>query len=286
MHRIRPIIVLGAERSGTSAWAELIYRWGGYAGGGDELAEPDGPNPHGRWEYGPLWDLLALVGDFAAGVSWWEESFQDRVKAKAQDRNLRAAAEAMVAQMASHGRPWLWKDPALCHFLPFWRQIWRDPVYLIAVRHPLDVARSWQQFARGNGREPTSVRCNLLRWQYMTSLALAETANGRATLFVQYEQLAQQPEQQARRLASFLGTHCGATADTTVIARMAAACDPALWRNRSGYQHGTSHPTGEQADLYALLCAKAADVSAPIRPVAMPAGWRRIVMDAEAAAHF
>src|SRR5262249_17511133 len=73
MRRIRPIIVLGAERSGTSAWAELIYRWGGYAGGGDELAEPDGLNPHGRWEYGPLWDLLALVGDFAAGVSWWEE---------------------------------------------------------------------------------------------------------------------------------------------------------------------------------------------------------------------
>jgi hypothetical protein len=31
--RVRPIIVLGPERSGTSAWAELIVRWGAYREG-------------------------------------------------------------------------------------------------------------------------------------------------------------------------------------------------------------------------------------------------------------
>jgi hypothetical protein len=48
MRRIRPIVVLGPERSGTSAWAELIYEWGAYPGDADELPEPDQLNPHGR----------------------------------------------------------------------------------------------------------------------------------------------------------------------------------------------------------------------------------------------
>lgn len=165
-----------------------------------------------------LWHWRQLVG----GV------LPARVAAKAHDRQLRAAAEAMVGQMGSHGQPWLWKDPALCHFLPFWRQIWQNPVYVIAVRHPLDIARSWQQFARGNKRDPTSVRCNLLRWQYMTSQVLAETTSASAKLFVEYERLMQQPEAQARQLASFLSTHCGGPTRESVVMRMAAACDPAL----------------------------------------------------------
>jgi hypothetical protein len=174
-----------------------------------------------------------LIGDFGAGVSWGEDSFPARVDVKAQDLDLRAAAEATVAQMESHGPPWLWKDPALCHFLPFWRQILQDPVYVIAVRHPLDIAQSWQQFARGNRREPTAVPSNLLRWQYMTSQVLTETANVSAKLFVEYEQHMQQPEEQARQLASFLGTHCGGPTGESAVMRMAASCDPALWRNRT-----------------------------------------------------
>jgi hypothetical protein len=69
--RVRPIIVLGPERSGTSAWAELIVRWGVYPGEPGDLPPPDALNPHGRWEYGPVWDLLERIGSFAGGVSWW-----------------------------------------------------------------------------------------------------------------------------------------------------------------------------------------------------------------------
>ena len=52
----RPIIVLGAERSGTSAVAEMVHRWGTHAGDPDDLPEPDHRNERGRWEYQPLWD--------------------------------------------------------------------------------------------------------------------------------------------------------------------------------------------------------------------------------------
>jgi hypothetical protein len=62
---------------------------------------------------------------------------------------------------------------------------------------------------------------------------------------------------------------------------MTAACDPALWRNRSGHQHGRGHLTSDQADLYQLLRAKAADANALARLPPMPANWRAIVTAAE-----
>jgi hypothetical protein len=248
------------------------------------LPPPDRLNPHGRWEYGPLWDLLERIGGFAEGANWWDETFPATVAAKADDQELRAAAEAMIEQMEQRGTPWVWKDPALCHFLPFWRQFWPGPVYVVATRHPLDVARSWQQFARGNGQQPTSVRCNLLRWQYMTSQALAQTAAA-GRLFVEYEQLALDPKTQANRLARFLDNQCLTATTEALIAQMATACDVALWRNRDGYQRSTGELTAGQSDLYAALRRKAADSLAAIQVPAMPDEWRSVVMSEEAARH-
>ena len=278
--RVRPIIVLGPERSGTSAWAELVVRWGAYPGEPGDLPPPDVLNPHGRWEYGPLWDLLERIAGFAEGVSWWDEDFPAIVAGRAGDRELQAAVEAMIERMEQRGTPWVWKDPALCHFLPFWRQFWRDPVYVIAVRHPLDVARSWQEFARGNGQQPTSVRCNLLRWQYMASRAVMETADAQR-MFVEYEQLALDPPAQANRLARFLDSQCLTATSEAVIAHMANACDAAFWRNRGGYQRSSGELTAGQSDLYALLRGKVAGSPEAIPVPALPDGWRSVVMTEE-----
>ena len=38
-----PIIVVGAERSGTSVVAEMVYRWGAYAGPSEKLHKADAP---------------------------------------------------------------------------------------------------------------------------------------------------------------------------------------------------------------------------------------------------
>ena len=65
-----PIIVLGVERSGTSVVAEMVHRWGAYAGASETLHEADAHAPRGYWEFLPLWDLLAELGDFASGVTW------------------------------------------------------------------------------------------------------------------------------------------------------------------------------------------------------------------------
>jgi hypothetical protein len=68
-----PVIVLGAEPSGTSVCAEMVHAWGAYAGQPGELGAADELNAHGRWEFLPLWDLLAAVGGFASGATWWQD---------------------------------------------------------------------------------------------------------------------------------------------------------------------------------------------------------------------
>ena len=132
-----PIIVLGVERSGTSVVAEMVHRWGAYAGPVEKLHEADAHAPRGYWEFLPLWDLLAELGEFDAGATWWDHDFQQRTKKKAADPALRKKTTELITEM-NKGGPWFWKDPALSHFLPFWKQIWGDAIYIITVRNPLD----------------------------------------------------------------------------------------------------------------------------------------------------
>jgi len=231
-----------------------------------------------------LWDLLEIIGDFAEGVSWWEASFPRRVAAKATNPRLRSSAQALVGQMERHGQPWIWKDPALCHFLPFWRQIWDDPLCVITVRNPLDVATSWQQFARLNGRRPTSVACNLLRWQYMIQSVLRETEEIPDRIFVEYERLVRQPSEQARRLAAFLDSHCGRDTGEIRITAMANNCDPALWRNRASVNRTASEMAPAPTALYRMLRERAADVPGPAdHSHPMPDGWRTLIINEELA---
>ena len=102
MSLCRPIIVLGTERSGTSAYAEMVHAWGAHAGDPGDLPAADQLNPRGRWEYLPLWGLLAEIGGFAAGATWWAEDFPAQVAAKAADPQIADRARALVA----HGGTW------------------------------------------------------------------------------------------------------------------------------------------------------------------------------------
>jgi hypothetical protein len=277
----RPIIVLGAERSGTSVCAEMIHAWGAYAGTPGELPAGDELNARGRWEYLPLWDLLADVGEFSSGATWWTEDFPAKVAAKAADPRFARRARELVARMAAPGRPWLWKDPALCHFLGFWRPFWPTPVFVVMVRHPVDIAVSWNQFRVAEGSAEVSLQCNLLRWQHMMLSVLHAIGTGPATLFAEYEALTADPPAQARRLAAFLDRQCSAGSSEGIVARMTGVCEPGLRRNRSG-QRREELMTAPQRSLYQFLRQK---VQRPWIPVTgdfpMPEGWRDMVINEE-----
>ena len=47
----------------------MLHRWGAYAGPSEKLHKADGHAPRGYWEFLPLWDLLAELGDFEAGAT-------------------------------------------------------------------------------------------------------------------------------------------------------------------------------------------------------------------------
>jgi hypothetical protein len=180
------IIVLGSERSGTTVVTEMVHRWGACAGPSDKLTPADEHNPHGRWEYEPLWELLSEMGDFSEGATWWSDSFEERVTRKMQNHDVTAKARGLTADMEREVRPWVWKDPARCHFLSCWKPIWGDVTYVITVRHPYDVARSWERMAvlvevRGS---VNLTACNLLRWQHMMRSVLRATEDTHRTIFI------------------------------------------------------------------------------------------------------
>jgi hypothetical protein len=280
------IIVLGAERSGTSVVTEMVHRWGAYAGESDQLTGPSEQSPQGQWEWKPLWDLLVEVGDLPDGHSWWDTSFEEHIASKLRVPSIRSKAANLIAEMDRLGRPWVWKDPALCHFLAFWKPIWGDVVYVITVRHPYDVAKSWQRFVLPPQLQESAdlVPCNLLRWQHMMLTVLQATDDTDRRIFVEYEAYVRQPLVEARRLARFLDAQSqSASTDEPTILAMAQAVNPTFWRNR------TDRPPAEIAEmmpaqraLYSFLRDKLVNPDAqPSADFPMPLGWREFVGNAE-----
>ena len=258
-----PIIVLGVERSGTSVVAEMVNRWGAYAGPPEKLHEADAHAPRGYWEYLPLWDLLAELGDFDAGATWWDPNFQQRMKGKAADPLYKQKATELMTEMHKGG-PWFWKDPALSHFLPFWNQIWDDAIYIITVRHPLDTAVSWQKFIMpANVPVRVSfVAMNLLRWQHMMTLILQHTEGAQHRLFLGYEDIMRDPRAQAERLTNFLNSKFG-NQDSS-IQTMVDVVEPRLWRNNCSIPFNqVPEATAEQKTLYTFASQK---IENPLEP--------------------
>jgi hypothetical protein len=287
--RICPIIVLGAERSGTSVVMEMVHRWGAYAGAPEDLTQADAHNPRGYWEYTALWEFLVTLGDLDKGASWWDASFQAHVRERLSIPPYKDKALRLVAAMETTGRPWVWKDPALSFYLPFWGEIWgEDAAYVITVRNPYDIARSWQQFVVPPQLEGSVclIAGNLLRWQYMTLLILEHTERTDRKIYIPYEGLMQEPTQQAHRLYAFLNRSCATQdADVMRISQMAETVDPNLWHNQSQRPFSQAEEaTGAQVELYQFLKGK---VRNPLDTFdrlkyPMPPGWREFVENEEA----
>lgn len=270
-----PIIVLGVERSGTSVVAEMVYRWGAYAGPVEKLHQADVHAPRGYWEFLPLWDLLAELGDFDAGATWWDRDFQQRIEKKAADPVFRKKAIDLMAEM-SKGGPWFWKDPALSHFLPFWKQIWNDAIYIITVRNPLDTAVSWQKFIMPSNVKAriSFVAMNLLRWQHMMTQILQHTEDAQHRLFLGYEDIIRNPRAQVKKLATFLNSKFGQ--QVSPIQAMVDAVEPQLWRNNCGIPfEQVAEATSEQKALYAFARWKIDDPFAPfdVAQYPLPPGY-------------
>ena len=189
-------LVLGMHRSGTSVIARSLEALGIHLG--DNLIEAAaGDNDKGFWEDRDVNQLEEkLLAKLDTAYDSLTERGADLTGPNFVDERVEAAAilSARTEKFETFG----FKNPRSALLLDFWKCVIDDlglePRFVIAVRNPLEVAKSLQ---RRNGFEPTR---SLLLWaKYCFSIL--EKTQGFARVLVNYEALLESPEQQIKRLA-------------------------------------------------------------------------------------
>lgn len=178
------LVVAGMHRSGTSAMARLLSLAGGTLPG--NIIQPGPDNPTGFWE--PA-DMVGLNDRILASVgSRWDDVFGHRVGPAVWERRAEwlDEARAVVAGDPADAAPSVLKDPRASLMIRFWdealRTEGRRPIYVVMVRHPLEVAASIT--ARGDASEATAV----MAWT-ACMLAVERDTRGLARIFVDYDDL-------------------------------------------------------------------------------------------------
>lgn len=138
------ILVLGMHRSGTSAVTGALELAGAIPPRDPMPATAD--NPRGYWESPRIARLNNRLLE-AAGTCWNDAApisagwFRDDARAA----DATEAAGLVVAEFPGHG-PLVCKDPRICRLLPLWLRALDlagcEPMTLLVVRHPLEVAAS------------------------------------------------------------------------------------------------------------------------------------------------
>ena len=219
----RAVLVLGMHRSGTSALARSLNLCG--AALPEELVEAAADvNATGFWESRAM---LALHDEIleAAGGSWHDLRELDAGWfASDAARALRTRLAALLASEYGAAPLLLVKDPRLCRLLPLWRPVLAElgiePLVLLAVRNPLEVAASLR------AREGFGEGKALLLWLRHV-LAAERDSRGMRRAFVTYEQVLADAPGTVARLGGELGVDWP-RAPEVAAAEMRAFLSPAL----------------------------------------------------------
>lgn len=269
----RGIIVLGMHRGGTSLVADLLYRWGAYPGPEQQLLSPDQNNLQGYWEHLPLikfnQELLATMdSDWFVPPAEGDPALQQR----AMDALQRQKALRLISTMEGVAGPWFWKDPRLALLLSFWKTLWGDAVYVIVIRHPLNVAMSLKK------REHFPVSVSLLLWQRYFLDILRGTQDAAKRIFIHYENLLSDPLAQCRALSAFLQQHFEPVGDPSeILKRMTQRINPALQHHQNRLSlSDLPIATPDQVSLYSFLERITESPDEPFDESKFPlyAGWR------------
>jgi hypothetical protein len=268
-------------RSGTSLTAELVRLWGAYHGGETNLWKSDvnDPRGYGYMEYIPLQELNDELLDQNDRVPPRPELQGE----KASDPVFREKAEHLLRLMDEqaendHFDAWVWKDARLPLTLPFWAKLWGDPIYIITIRHPAEVALSSAKTEELDENDlPFSA--GFTYWQYCMLNVLSLTQASREKIFVAYDQLINDPVYQCTRLCRFLDQTCEKSAEG--FQQRVEAMVPQVASNQRHHRYGKDfadmpQATREQRALYNFLRAKIMypDEAFQASDFALYPGWR------------
>lgn len=187
------VLLTGMPRSGTSLLAAVVHRMGFDFGPEDALATADEWNPDGYFERVDVVVMNQGLIDRLGG-----QNVVPPVRSVYELEDLEAQverAESLKAQV-----PTL-KIPRAAFLRPVWDS--PDALWIVSVRHPLEVAASWER-AYGKVTQET------LGYWVDYNRSYAELPVGR-TLIVSYDEWFTDHRRQLKRLARFLNTSSNRT---------------------------------------------------------------------------
>jgi len=199
------IIVLGMLRSGTSLTAELVRRWGAYAGPENHLwkSEADDPRGYGYMEYIPLQELNDELLEGNDRLPPPPEVLAEKAADPTYQGKAQRLIQAMEAEtLKNQAVAWVWKDARLPLTLPFWVNFWGEVTYVIPIRHPAETILSAAK-TEGVDEENMPYSAGLAYWQYCLLTILAYAQRTPAKIFMAYDQLMAQPLLECTRLCHF-----------------------------------------------------------------------------------
>jgi hypothetical protein len=255
------IIVLGVLRSGTSLTAELVHRWGAYAGRERDLVKTDVDDPRGYYymEYLALQEFNDELLDNNDRLPRPTELLIERLKDPAYLERAMKLIQAMDEEAKENQAiAWVWKDARLPLLLPFWTNVWGDVTYVVTVRHPAESALSSAK-TEDFSAENLPFSASFAYWQYCMLQVLSFTQSSQRKIFVAYDQLIQKPRQECTRLCHFLDAQFG-QAQATAEQRVEAMVPQIVEGQRHHRYHNAlaemEQATREQRALYDFLRVK------------------------------
>ena|GEM_PF-1555315 len=193
-------VVLGMHRSGTSALTRVLSLAGATLP--KALMAPGADNPKGFWESTAIADLNDEILDSVD--SEWDDVFALRPRpflANFDTAFLARAVETLEADFGS-ANPIVLKDPRISILAPFWtralREFGADPRFIIAVRHPIEVAGSLM------ARNQMPMAKSALVWaSYM--IAAERDTRDEKRVFVSYDAMLANWREQVQRIEAQTG---------------------------------------------------------------------------------
>jgi GT2 family glycosyltransferase len=189
------LIVAGMHRSGTSALTAALARIGFALG--KELLPPSHDNVRGFWENRRFVDLHErLLAEL--GINWDDpRPMPEGWQSTESCARIRDELKVGVGLEFSGEPRWVFKDPRVCRLLPIWRSTLASlkvrQTYILAVRHPLEVASSLQ------ARNGWGISFGELLWLRYVFDAIANTAEAARTVAI-YDELLEDPRKQLCRM--------------------------------------------------------------------------------------
>jgi hypothetical protein len=195
------LIILGMHRSGTSSVAGFFQHTGVYFGPSEQAFDLHRTNQKGFFERKDVVRINDRILE-STGASWiTPERFPRSVPVSFDRHELYREASAIVSELSTQ-RDWFVKDPRMCVTLPFWKKLFSDPVYLLVLRNPLNVAKSLAK--RGDCSIPTG----LALWERYTRDMFHHTKDSKR-LIVSFESIMADPFVEMSRLIKDLAVLTG-----------------------------------------------------------------------------